>query len=76
MGKKANIADTFSPNLAGILDPFQEIIFNASNADVELVMVNEEVIKRNEQSTKLNWAHREVRDPLRRIRSMCSKIVS
>ena len=57
VGKKADIVvfDTLSPNLAGALDPFQAIIFNASNADVELVMVDGEIVKRDGKLTKVEW---------------------
>lgn len=57
VGKKADIVvfDTLSPNLAGALDPFQAIVFNASNADVELVMVNGEIVKRDGKLTKIEW---------------------
>lgn len=57
VGKKADIVvfDTLSANLAGALDPFQAIVFNATNADIELVMVNGEIVKRDGKLTKVEW---------------------
>lgn len=57
-GKKADIVvyDALSANLAGIRDPFQGIVFHASNADIELVTVNGEILKRNGKLTKVEWA--------------------
>ena len=57
-GKKADIIvfDTLSHNLAGILDPFQGIVFHASNADIELVAVNGKILKRDGKLTKVDWA--------------------
>ncbi|KAL4247038.1 5-Methylthioadenosine/S-adenosylhomocysteine deaminase [Abortiporus biennis] len=57
VGKKADLVvfDTDSANLAGSLDPFQAIVFNASNADVELVMVNGDIVKRDGKLTKVDW---------------------
>lgn len=57
VGKKADLVvfDADSVNLAGIVDPIQGITFHATNADVELVMVNGEVVKRNGKLTKVEW---------------------
>ncbi|CCM01752.1 uncharacterized protein FIBRA_03818 [Fibroporia radiculosa] len=57
VGKKADIVifDTDSPNLAGIDDPILGVTFHATNADVELVMVNGEIVKRNGRLTKVLW---------------------
>lgn len=57
-GKKADIViyDALSANLAGICDPFQGIVFHASNADIETVLVNGEVLKRNGRLTKVDWS--------------------
>ena len=58
VGKKADlvIIDANSVNLAGIEDPFQGVVFHASNADVETVFVDGEVVKRNGKLTKADWA--------------------
>ncbi|KAI0921204.1 hypothetical protein AcW1_004744 [Taiwanofungus camphoratus] len=57
VGKKADLIvfDAMSANLAGITDPFQGITFHATNADVELVMVNGEIVKRDGKLTKMEW---------------------
>lgn len=46
VGKRADIViyDATSLNLAGIQDPIQGIVFNASNADVETVFVDGEIV--------------------------------
>ena len=58
VGKKADllIFDALSANLAGALDPFQGIVFHASNADIETVFVNGEIVKRNGVLTKVPWS--------------------
>ncbi|KAF9809835.1 hypothetical protein IEO21_07235 [Rhodonia placenta] len=57
VGKKADLVvfDTDSVNLAGINDPISGITFHATNADVELVMVNGEIVKRDHKLTKVEW---------------------
>ena len=57
VGKKADIVvfDASSANLAGCADPFQGIVFHASNADVETVLVDGEVVKRNGKLVKMDW---------------------
>jgi len=57
VGKKADLVlfDAESVNLAAIADPFQGITFHATNADVDTVMVNGEIVKRNGQLTKMPW---------------------
>ncbi|KIP11908.1 hypothetical protein PHLGIDRAFT_114220 [Phlebiopsis gigantea 11061_1 CR5-6] len=57
VGKKADllIFDALSANLAGALDPFQGVVFHASNADIEIVLVNGEIVKRNGVLTKVPW---------------------
>lgn len=56
-GKKADllVLDPLSANLAGAIDPIQAIVFHASNADIELVMVNGEIVKRDGKLTKVEW---------------------
>ena len=58
VGKKADIVvlDANSVNLAGIRDPFKGIVFHATDADVELVMVNGEIVKKDGKLTKVEWA--------------------
>ena len=58
VGKKADIVifDARSMNLAGSRDPFQSIVFHASNADIELVMVDGDIVKRNGRLTKVDWS--------------------
>ena len=57
VGKKADIVifDAQSANLAGCPDPFQGVVFHASNADVETVFVNGEIVKRDFKLTKVAW---------------------
>lgn len=57
VGKKADIVvfDATSANLAGAIDPFQGIVFHASNADVETVFVDGEIVKRDGKLTKVEW---------------------
>ena len=56
-GKRADllIFDALSANLAGARDPFQGVVFHASNADIETVLVDGEIVKRNGQLTKVAW---------------------
>lgn len=58
VGKKADIVvlDANSVNLAGIRDPFKGVVFHATDADVELVMVNGEIVKQNGKLCKVEWA--------------------
>ena len=58
VGKKADIVifDANSVNLAGIADPFQGVVFHASNADVDTVFVDGEILKRNGKLAKADWA--------------------
>ncbi len=46
VGKKADIViyDAASLNLAGIQDPIQGIVFHASNADIDVVFVDGEIV--------------------------------
>lgn len=57
VGKKADllIFDARSTNLAGISDPFQGVVFHASNADIDTVIINGEVVKRGGKLTKVDW---------------------
>ncbi|KZT05548.1 Metallo-dependent hydrolase [Laetiporus sulphureus 93-53] len=57
VGKKADIVvfDADSANLAGIEDPIAGVTFHASNADVELVMVNGEIVKCDGKLMKVEW---------------------
>ena len=57
VGKKADLVifDALSANLAGAADPFQGVVFHASNADVDTVLVNGEIVKRNSVLTKMPW---------------------
>ncbi|GBE79783.1 Metallo-dependent hydrolase [Sparassis crispa] len=57
IGKKADLVlyDAESTNLAAIADPFQGITFHATNADVDTVLVNGEVVKRDGKLTKNPW---------------------
>ena len=41
--------------MAGIADPIAGITFYATDADVELVMVNGEIVKRDGKLTKADW---------------------
>ena len=72
VGKKADIVvfDTDSANLAGIDDPISGITFHATNADVELVMVNGEIVKRDGKLTKVPWGPvaRELKQKAREVR--------
>ena len=58
VGKKADILifDALSTNLAGIRDPFNGIVFHASDADIATVLVNGEIVKRDGKLTKFEWA--------------------
>ena len=58
VGKKADllIFDALSPNLAGIRDPFNGIVFHASDADIITVFVEGEIVKRNGRLVKFEWA--------------------
>ncbi|KAL6309765.1 hypothetical protein BKA93DRAFT_814686 [Sparassis latifolia] len=57
VGKKADLVlyDAESTNLAAIADPFQGITFHATNADVDTVLVNGEIVKRDGKLTKNLW---------------------
>lgn len=57
VGKKADLVifDALSANLAGARDPFQGVVFHASNADIDTVLVNGEIVKRDGQLTKTAW---------------------
>lgn len=72
VGKKADIVvfDTDSANLAGIDDPISGITFHATNADVELVLVNGEIVKRDGKLTKVPWGPvaRELKQKAREVR--------
>ncbi|KZT66045.1 Metallo-dependent hydrolase [Daedalea quercina L-15889] len=72
VGKKADIVvfDTDSANLAGIDDPISGITFHATNADVELVMVNGEILKRDGRLTKVPWGPvaQELKQKAREVR--------
>lgn len=72
VGKKADLVifDTTSANLAGISNPFQGVVFHASNADVETVLVDGEVVKRDGKLTKVQWGPvaKELREKADRIR--------
>lgn len=56
-GKKADIViyDAESPNLAASFDPFLGIVFHASDADIEIVMVDGEILKRDRKLVKFEW---------------------
>ena len=56
-GKKADLVvfDALSANLAGAIDPFQAVVFHASNADIDTVFVNGEIVKRHGKLTKMQW---------------------
>ncbi|KAH9948782.1 Metallo-dependent hydrolase [Amylocystis lapponica] len=58
VGKRADLVvfDTDSANLAGIADPFAGITFHATNADVEHVFVNGELLKRAGKLTRNPWS--------------------
>ena len=76
-GKKADLVifDALSPNLAGALDPFQGVVFHASNADVEVVLVNGEIVKRNGVLTGTPWGPVavELRERAEEIRELWSE---
>ncbi len=57
VGKKADILifDSLSPNLAGIRDPFNGIVFHASDADIVTVFVDGEIVKHDGKLTKFEW---------------------
>ena len=57
VGKKADILifDALTTNLAGISDPFQGVVFHASNADIDTVFINGEIVKRNGKLTRVKW---------------------
>lgn len=65
-GKKADILiiNAESPNLAACLDPFVGFVFNASDADIETVMVDGEIMKQNGKFTRYDWPKvaRELRE--------------
>ena len=56
-GKKADllIFDAQSPNLAGCSNPFLGFVFNASDADIETVMVDGEIVKNKNGFVKFDW---------------------
>ncbi|KAI0089092.1 Metallo-dependent hydrolase [Irpex rosettiformis] len=58
VGKKADllIFNALSTNLAGIRDPFNGIVFHASDADIITVFVDGEILKRDGKLTKFEWA--------------------
>ncbi|KAI0747322.1 Metallo-dependent hydrolase [Irpex lacteus] len=58
VGKKADILifDALSTNLAGIRDPFNGIVFHASDADIVTVLVDGEIVKHDGKLTKFEWA--------------------
>lgn len=49
------VFDALSANLAGAGDPFQGIVFHASNADIDTVFANGEIVKRESILTKTAW---------------------
>ncbi|KAH8094801.1 metal-dependent hydrolase [Cristinia sonorae] len=57
-GKKADLLvfDAESPNLAACLDPFLGFVFHASDADIELVMVNGEIVKQHGKLVNFKWS--------------------
>ncbi|KAH9951432.1 Metallo-dependent hydrolase [Amylocystis lapponica] len=63
VGKKADIAvfDTDSVNLAGIANPVLGITFHATSADVELVMVDGNIVKRDGKLTDVPWVAHELK---------------
>lgn len=77
VGKKADIVifDANSVNLAGIADPVPGITFHATNADVELVMVNGDIVKRDGKLTKADWGSvaRELRQKADDVRARFPK---
>lgn len=58
VGKKADllIFDAMTANLAGIRDPFQGIVFHASDADITTVLVDGEIVKKDGKLAKFEWA--------------------
>lgn len=57
VGKLADIAiyDSESVNLAGCVDPFRGIVFHATGADVEFVIVNGEIVKKGGILMRKDW---------------------
>lgn len=57
VGKKADLVifDRSTVNLAGIEDPFKGIVFHATNADIEIVLVNGEIVKKDGKLCKVPW---------------------
>ncbi|TFK35342.1 Metallo-dependent hydrolase [Crucibulum laeve] len=57
IGKLADIVlyDANSINLANIIDPFKGIVFHATAADVEWVIVNGEVVKKDGKLVRKEW---------------------
>ena len=57
VGKKADllIFDTTSVNLAGAEDPFSGVVFLAVSEDIQLVLVDGEVVKKNGKLVR-EWA--------------------
>jgi formylmethanofuran dehydrogenase subunit A len=72
VGKKADLLvfDAMTANLAGIRDPFHGIVFHASDADIAMVMVDGEIVKRDGKLTKFEWAKvaRELMDSADAVR--------
>jgi len=50
VGKKADV------NLAGVENPLKGVVFHATNADVEIVMGNGEIVKECGKRCKVPWA--------------------
>lgn len=57
-GKRADllIFDTGSPNLAACADPFLGFVFHASEADIDIVMVDGEIVKEGKNFERFEWA--------------------
>ncbi|EPQ52874.1 Metallo-dependent hydrolase [Gloeophyllum trabeum ATCC 11539] len=57
VGKLADFAiyDSESVNLAGCVDPFRGIVFHATGADVEFVIVNGEIVKKGGILMRKDW---------------------
>ncbi|TFK33564.1 Metallo-dependent hydrolase [Crucibulum laeve] len=66
VGKLADIVlyDANSVNLANVIDPFKGIVFHATAADVEWVIVNGEVVKKEGKLVRKEWS--EVAKELKR----------
>ncbi|TFK47410.1 Metallo-dependent hydrolase [Heliocybe sulcata] len=74
-GKLADIVlyNAESINLAHCHDPFKGIVFHATAADVEWVIINGEIVKREGNLVRKNWE--EVADALRRsIRAVQERV--